>query len=172
MLPQMAWTECGLIWVSPLHHSTGGPWPHSSPSVLRMAHKGPDGCVPLSQLQDHPQKGKHTFSQLLFMPQMGPKWARRPPFCTPPCLVDVCVSCSPSMSHYHPYFPTKLVETTLQSGRNHTSHMQFWCLWIQFNSDTTYLETESNFKVKIQSQETALHFRCQLQTPGFTCICD
>lgn len=48
MLSQMAaWTECGLVLASALLHTTGGPWPHSSPSVLRMAHKGPVGCVSL-----------------------------------------------------------------------------------------------------------------------------
>ena len=111
-------------------------------------------------------KGKYAFSQLLFMPQMGPKGPRRP-FCTPQVsLVDVCVSCSPSSSHYHPYFPTESVlrPPVFNEGRNHTSHLQFWCLWVQFNSDTTYLEIESNFKVKIQSQETVLHFRCGWQT--------
>ena len=123
-------------------------------------------CLSLSQLWDHPQRGNTLSPSYCSCHKWGPK-ALADPFCTPQAsLVDVCVSCSPSSSHYHPYFPTESVlrPPVFNEGRKHTSHSQFWCLWVQFNSDTTYLEIESNFKVKIQSQETALHFRCRWQT--------
>ena len=111
-------------------------------------------------------KGKHAFSpSYCSCHRWGPK-DLADPFCTPQVsLADVCVSCPLSMSTATPISPQSWCWDTVSSeGRNHTPYTQFWCLWIQFSSDTTYLEIESNFKVKIQPQETAFHFRCQLQT--------
>ena len=167
MLSQMAtWTGCGLILASARLHTTGGPWPRSSPSVLRMAHKGPVGCVSLYPRCRHRQKGNMLSPSYCSCHKWGPK-DLADPFCTPQVsLADVCVSCPLSMSTTTPTFPQSWCWDTQFPVRGGTILHTRSSAVCEFSSilTTTYLEIESNFKVMIQPQETALHFRCQLQT--------
>ena len=109
MLSQMAtWTECGLILASARLHTTGGPWPRSSPSVLRMAHKGPVGCVSLYPRCRTIGKRETCFLPVTVHATNEAQRTSQTPSALHRCLWQMCVSLAPLVCPLPPLLSHKV----------------------------------------------------------------
>ena len=175
MLPQMAtWTECGLIWASTLLHSAGGPWPHSSLSVLRMAHKGPVGCVSLCPSCRTTRKGETHFIPVTVHATHGAQRSSQTPSALHRCLWCMCVSLAPLVCHTTiPAFPQSWCGDTQFSIREDpyfahavlvsVNSVQFWHY---------ILGDRIKFQGKDSVPGDCSPFQMPVANPDFTCICD